>query len=484
MAENFFGITDTGKHRSNNEDAFIAQKSAANNYVIAAVIDGVGGYAGGEVAAAIARETIIDTLSVAKNDFPDILREALYKANEKINDERTKAKEHNSMACVCTLAVADVDQNTFYYAHVGDTRLYLLRDGSLVKISTDHSFVGFLEDSGRLTEEAAMSHPKRNEINKALGFEPDIRNNPDYIEIGNSPFLPGDTLLLCSDGLTDMVKRQDIADILASSDALKVKGYNLINLANHNGGHDNITVVLVRNDKKAAQRQAVLPATDQKKKIITETEPVKETPVPIKETSVSDEEKAKVTRSSGATPFLGILCVVLALSTGWFYWQYNKAKQTPVKGVADVDIVKHRPLDPQEQKLMAAIAGVKKDTLQLADSSYKSPVTIDSTITITRDTLYIWASGNIVLKADSGFKGPAFKLAANCKHVVFDHVNLDGFSTAITSATSALQLKSVKFNHCAVPVVLSYAAPDGKTVSGTSAPNLFKPDSLPKAMKK
>lgn len=482
MAENFFGITDTGKHRSNNEDAFVAQKSAANNYIIAAVIDGVGGYAGGEVAAAITRETIIDTLSVTNNGFPDVLREALYKANEKINDERGKAKEHNSMACVCTLALVDIDQNIFYYAHVGDTRLYLLRDGSLVKISTDHSFVGFLEDSGRLTEEAAMSHPKRNEINKALGFEPDIRNNPEYIEIGNSPFLPGDTLLLCSDGLTDMVKRQDIADILASTDALKVKGYNLINLANHNGGHDNITVVLVRNDKKAARQQAVLPAGDQKKKIITETEPVKETAAPVKETDLSHEEKAKT--SWGATPFLGALCLLLALSTGWFYWQYNKAKQASVKVVGNVDTVKHQSLNPQEQKLLAALANVKKDTLQLADSSYKTPVTIDSTITITRDTLYIKASGNIVLKADSAFKGPAFKLAANCKHVVFDHVNFDGFGTAITSATSALQLKSAKFSHCAVPVVLSYTAPDGKAVSGTSASNLFKPDSLAKAMKK
>ena len=104
------------------------------------------------------------------------------------------------MACVLTLAVVDIEKNKFYYAHVGDTRLYLFRDNTLVKVSKDHSFVGFLEESGRLTEEAAMQHPKRNEINKALGLGVKFSASDDYIETGESPFLPGDLLLLCSDG--------------------------------------------------------------------------------------------------------------------------------------------------------------------------------------------------------------------------------------------------------------------------------------------
>ncbi len=93
------------------------------------------------------------------------------------------------MACVLTCVVAHIKNNKFYYAHVGDTRLYLLRDHSLVKISKDHSVVGFLEESGRLSEEDAMRHPRRNEINKALGFEEDI--DADLIETGESPFLTG-----------------------------------------------------------------------------------------------------------------------------------------------------------------------------------------------------------------------------------------------------------------------------------------------------
>ena len=121
------------------------------------------------------------------------------------------------MACVLTLVLADVEENKFYYAHVGDTRLYLLRDNSLVKVSNDHSFVGFLEDNGRLTEEAAMRHPKRNEINKALGFDEEQLLQPDYIETAESPFLPSDILLLCSDGLSDMINQKTITSILTSN---------------------------------------------------------------------------------------------------------------------------------------------------------------------------------------------------------------------------------------------------------------------------
>ena len=132
-----------------------------------------------------------------------VLTDAFAEANEKIWQERHAVKEHDKMACVVTLAVADLSSNQFYFAHLGDTRLYLFRDGSLVKITHDQSFVGFLEDSGRLSESEAMKHVKRNEIDKALGFKTKIHSGDD-IETGQSPFLPGDLLLLCNDGLTKM----------------------------------------------------------------------------------------------------------------------------------------------------------------------------------------------------------------------------------------------------------------------------------------
>ncbi|HYK54862.1 MAG TPA: PP2C family serine/threonine-protein phosphatase, partial [Flavisolibacter sp.] len=190
MAENFFGITDTGRQRNNNEDAFIAQSILNRQFIVACVIDGVGGYEGGEVAAAIARETILQALKKSPDNLLHTMQQAFASANEKIYQERVASGKNSSMACVATLAVVDIKNNKLSYVHVGDTRLYLFRDHSLIKITKDQSFVGFLEDSGRLPEQEAMKHPKRNEINKALGFDQPAGFYNDYIETGESPFLP------------------------------------------------------------------------------------------------------------------------------------------------------------------------------------------------------------------------------------------------------------------------------------------------------
>ena len=169
------------------------------------------------------------------------------------------------MACVLTLVVADVTNNQLHYIHIGDTRLYLLREKSLVKLTKDQSFVGFLEDSGRITEEAAMKHPKRNEINKALGFDPGIRDHEDYFEYGSSPFLPGDTLLLCSDGLTDMVGSALITSILTTDQPIEQKCKALIDAANMAGGKDNVTAVIVQNAKERLKQRITKPRSEKKK---------------------------------------------------------------------------------------------------------------------------------------------------------------------------------------------------------------------------
>ena len=274
MAENFFGITDRGKIRDNNEDTFIAEKIAGGKLIAACVIDGVGGYEGGEVAARIAQECITEHLRLGTADILETLRQSIITSNERIYKENQQRNQQEPMACVLTLAVADVEGNQFHYAHVGDTRLYLLRDDTLVKVSHDHSFVGFLEDSGRLSEEEAMKHPKRNEINKALGFDPQIQSYTDYIETGTSPFLPGDMLLLCSDGLTDMVNAADITATLTSTGSLEEKGAALVIAANEAGGKDNITVVLVQNDKKPLKQKAAKPVKSKKKEVVINDTPV------------------------------------------------------------------------------------------------------------------------------------------------------------------------------------------------------------------
>src|SRR5688572_7136406 len=263
--ELFFGQTDTGKQRDNNEDAFIAEIISKDRYIAACVIDGVGGYEGGEVAAAIAKETILDTLKSASGDPLELMKSSFLLANQKIYEQRQADSNKSNMACVLTLALVDLSNNQFYYSHVGDTRLYLFRDQSLVKLSRDHSFVGFLEDNKKLSEEEAMRHPKRNEINKALGFDPNMSSVTDYIETGSSPFLPGDMLLLCSDGLSDMIDSQTMISVLSSSRSLKQKTAELINAANDAGGKDNITAVLVQNNKKPVKQKATKPVLVKKK---------------------------------------------------------------------------------------------------------------------------------------------------------------------------------------------------------------------------
>ena len=265
MGENYFGITDPGRQRTNNEDSFIAQTVFNKRFIVACVIDGVGGYAGGEVAAQLTRNEIIDHLDKLPGNIIDHMVSALVNANERIIREKEVSPQNEKMACVVTLAVVDIEKNVFYFAHVGDTRLYLFRDGSLIKVTRDHSTVGFLEESGRLTEEAAMLHPKRNEVNKALGYETQIGLTKDFIDTGESPFLPGDIILLCSDGLTDMIPASKIISILNSEDNLPAKGQLLINAANDAGGKDNITVVLVHNDKSPVQHAVTKPLIALKK---------------------------------------------------------------------------------------------------------------------------------------------------------------------------------------------------------------------------
>ncbi|RYD87601.1 MAG: serine/threonine-protein phosphatase, partial [Sphingobacteriales bacterium] len=370
MAENFFGLTDTGKTRDNNEDTFIAQPVMDNRFILACVIDGVGGYQGGEVAAEIAREEIIREFERSSGDLIPQMIDAFKQASHKISAKKEQDKEHDKMACVATLVIADVQNNQFYYAHVGDTRLYLLRDGSLIKISKDHSFVGFLEDSGRLTETAAMNHPKRNEINKALGFSEQIDTDDSYIETGQSPFLPGDMLLLCSDGLTDMVDKSDITAIITKNSTLEQKATALIDTANNNGGRDNITVVLVQNDKTPQRISATMPVASEKKNDTSEKDiiSVKEEPKVKQAAAVEPVKKG----GSGLTILLAVFCLLLLGTTAWLYMQWQKGSVVAVQTTATA----RAPRNAQEVLLQDAFDNATGDTLTLSDTIFKGPIMI------------------------------------------------------------------------------------------------------------
>ncbi len=480
MANNYFGLTDTGKQRDNNEDTFIAQKSGDGNFIIACVIDGVGGYVGGEVAADLARECIIKDLSYIAGDITPLLVNTFVNANKQIYDRKLAEKGLENMACVLTLAVADLDNNQFYYAHVGDTRLYLLRDNSLIKISKDHSFVGFLEDSGRLSEEAAMDHPKRNEINKALGFDPNIAKDAEFVETGHSPFLPGDMLLVCSDGLTDLVDKNLIKSILTGGGSLADKGAKLINAANNKGGKDNVTVVLVHNDKAPRQQNATRPAVAAiTPKVTEEIIDPKHTP---KLPAGPEQVPAKQKSSSGTVVLLSVLLLVLLAGFVWQYWVNQQLKKQDIKATSAIPAVK--PKSAGEIKLQDTLNKLKGNTLVLSAADYKEPIILSDSIYIGKDSLYIKAKGKIVFKQDSGYKGPALVLSPKSKYVVLDSLAFDGFGTAVATHNDALVLKNIQFINCGTPVQTSYMFPDKKYVSGRLFGGMFKIDSLPKAIAK
>ncbi|MGZ3756576.1 MAG: PP2C family protein-serine/threonine phosphatase [Mucilaginibacter sp.] len=471
MFDNYHGLTDTGKQRQNNEDAFIARYTADNRYIIACVIDGVGGYSGGEIAAALAQETVLEKLSSPAGDIAQLLVDVFHIANDKIWEEKQTVREHGSMACVATLAVADLEANQFYYAHIGDTRLYLLRDGSLVKISHDQSFVGFLEESGRLTEKEAMQHPKRNEIDKALGFKATADKKEEDVESGQSPFLPGDLLLLCSDGLTDMVDKETISHILNTDAPLKEKATQLIDAANENGGKDNVTVVLVQNNKPTKKHAP--------------TKPVENVQV-IKETNVTPpaaaiEKKAEPVSSNTQTKWTTYMLITLVVALLVIcIGQYLGYRQNDTKSNVTVVIPVVKLQNAQEIRLQNAIDSCKGKLLLLSDTVYKSPVVISRPINIKHDTLFIKAKGNIVFQGDTGLHGPAFSLSPSAKLIIMDSLSFKQFDVAIAGYNSALQLKNVRFVNCKYQLRNVFSFPDNKYINGSLVPVAFKSDSLPK----
>jgi serine/threonine protein phosphatase PrpC len=232
--------SDAGLLRSNNEDRVYADESAG----IFLVVDGMGGRAAGETAAQTAAEVISEHLKRSKGDIANRVREAIIVANNEIHRLAQDSEEWHGMACVLTLAVAWQDRITV--GHVGDSRLYLVWNGTLRKLTSDHSLVGELEDGGKLTEAEAMAHPKRNEVYRDVGSRPRDIGEDEFIELKSFPFRPTAALLLCTDGLSDMLTSAEINAIVQrySGDPATVTR-ELVDAANHMGGKDNVSVIFV-----------------------------------------------------------------------------------------------------------------------------------------------------------------------------------------------------------------------------------------------
>jgi serine/threonine protein phosphatase PrpC len=306
------GNTHTGRRRKENQDACIHRRLWTADKALLAVIDGVGGYTGGERAAAIAKDCIEQYMQIPRGDTLTMLREAVIFANNRIVEERTADQLVSEMCCVMTAVVADAEARSFYYVHVGDTRLYRFREGNLQKITRDHSIVGIKEDAGEMTEMEAMNHPHRNQILREVGSALHRLDDEDFMDYGREDLLPGDMLLLCSDGLTDMVTSHQVTAILSTGQSLTNQVKNLIALANEMGGHDNITVVLLKHQLTEIQA-ATTPVEP-----VAEEKPVTVTP-PVVASKKSRKERNKL--------LIGLLAIVAIAALGWLI---TPAKNTPV----------------------------------------------------------------------------------------------------------------------------------------------------------
>jgi serine/threonine protein phosphatase PrpC len=232
-----FAGTDVGRTRSGNEDSYFCGRT------VFAVADGLGGHQGGEVASAAAVEPLADLDGrdlATPAEAAEALAGAIAEANSAILERA--AADPSLWGMGTTVTAAAVAGDLLQLAHVGDSRAYLLRDGTLDQRTTDHTVVGELVRRGRLTPAQAAIHPERSILTRAVGLDPRIPvDTPDPIDLH-----PGDQILLCSDGLTEAVADPQITEILSTHPDGNAACTALIDAANDAGGPDNITVVLLR----------------------------------------------------------------------------------------------------------------------------------------------------------------------------------------------------------------------------------------------
>jgi serine/threonine protein phosphatase PrpC len=228
-----FERTDPGRARRVNEDSFFARAP------LFAVADGVGGAQAGEVASHLAVQVIEQGLPERGGSIEERLRDLVEEANSKINALSRTDDQRAGMAS--TLTVAYVGEHELSVAHVGDSRLYRLREDTFERLTDDHSLVEELVRQGKLTPQEADEHPQRSIITRALGLEVGVQTDSH-----TWPARDGDVYLICSDGLTSMVPEERVAEIIGRESSLHQAGRALVDAANAAGGRDNITVVLFR----------------------------------------------------------------------------------------------------------------------------------------------------------------------------------------------------------------------------------------------
>ena len=234
-----YSKTDVGIKRSMNQDSLFCSDNPVGSFRnLFIVADGMGGHKAGDRASRLCIENMVYQIQESASKTPvTIFEEAITYANRAVYESAQEDSEYEGMGT--TMVACTLQGETLYVANIGDSRLYLLRD-ELQQITTDHSLVEEMVKIGNITESEARVHPQKNIITRALGIDEMVQ--ADYFEL---QVQEGDVILLCSDGLTNMVEDEEIEYIIHHAGSLEEAGDKLIDQANYNGGSDNITAVLV-----------------------------------------------------------------------------------------------------------------------------------------------------------------------------------------------------------------------------------------------
>ncbi|WP_095173984.1 MULTISPECIES: Stp1/IreP family PP2C-type Ser/Thr phosphatase [Blautia] len=243
-----YSITDVGQKRTVNQDfVFTSETPVGNLPNLFVVADGMGGHKAGDFASSYAVEILLSTIREDENSNPvKIIRAAIENANTQLLREASDNEAMSGMGT--TMVLVTIVGHYAYVANVGDSRLYLIDEDKISQITKDHSLVEEMVRMGEISRDDARNHPDKNIITRALGAGRDV--DVDFFDIR---LTPGDILLLCSDGLSNMVPDEDIRQVILTSETLEETGCRLVSMANDNGGRDNIAVVLVEPETKEVE---------------------------------------------------------------------------------------------------------------------------------------------------------------------------------------------------------------------------------------
>jgi serine/threonine protein phosphatase PrpC len=380
------GASDAGRVRDNNEDRFFFDSERG----ILVVVDGVGGQAGGETAAETALLQVRTRLEREAGSPDERLREAITLANNEVHRLSRTNAEWTGMACVLTAAVLEANaangHGTLTIGHVGDSRLYKLRPGVIQKLTHDHSPVGEREDAGELDEREAMRHPRRNEVFRDVGSERHTPTDLDFVEIVTAPFEPDAALLLCSDGLSDLLTSREILSV-ASRHAGNPEAVvrELIAHANRAGGKDNVTVIYAEAPEFRRAKDVQLAATDD----------------------------GAARRSRGLTSYVVVLLAGIAIGAATMY--YAPVVLPLVLPGAETAVVAEQPRAPRslvvQQAAAAQFATIgdalaaarSGDTIIVGPGEYREAVRLRSGVTVVSEIPH----RAVIRPALSGAAGPA-----------------------------------------------------------------------------